>query len=343
MELTFTSFRLQCTHPFGISRSTHDYYDVVYVYLSQDGIIGRGEAAPSKRYGEFPDQILKILNKFPTIPTFDSVEKGDKWFLGQSNNIKALEAALSMAWLDWWTQNNHMPLFQYFGADPEHRLETSFTIAIGNLDLIPEKIAEAEPYSIIKVKLGISVDEDKQIIRLIRKETDKLIRVDANEGWDLEAGIEMCKWLADQNVEFVEQPIKANNLGDTAQLKKISPLPIIADENSVKSGDLKSIAHAFHGINIKLMKCGSMLEAKKMINIARTLNLQIMLGCMIESSVGITAAAHISPLVDYADLDGHLLIDNDPYDGVKIVDGRIVIPHGNGLGVKLNSDYPGLK
>ncbi len=343
MEIKFTSFRIQCIHPFGISRSTHDYYDVVYVYLSQDGIIGRGEAAPSKRYGESPEQILKILNNFPTIPTFDSVEKGDKWFFGQSDNIKALEAALSMAWLDWWTQNNNMPLFKYFGADPDHRLETSFTIAIGDFDLILEKIVEAEPYSIIKVKLGISVNEDKQIIRLIRQETDKIIRVDANEGWDLESGIVMCKWLADQNVEFVEQPFKAINISDTAQLKQKSPLPIIADENSMNSGDLIGIAHAFHGINIKLMKCGSMLEAIKMINLAHTLNLQIMLGCMVESSVGITAAAHISPLVDYADLDGYLLIDNDPYNGVKIIDGRVVIPHGNGLGVELNSDYPGLK
>jgi len=343
MELNFTSFRLQCTHPFGISRSTHDFYDVVYTYLSHDGITGRGEASPSKRYGESPDQILRKLSNFPVVPTFDSIESGDKWFAGQSDSIKALEAALSMAWLDWWAQKNHLPLFQYLDADPLNQLETSFTIAIGDLDLIPEKIIEANPFSIIKVKLGVGVDEDKQVIRLIRKETDKLIRVDANEGWDLESGIDMCKWLAGQNVEFVEQPFKSNNLRDTAELTSKSPLPIIADENSLTSADLTGIAHAFHGINIKLMKCGSLLEAMKMINIARSLNLQIMLGCMIESSIGITAAAHLSPLVDYADLDGNLLIDNDPYDGVRIIDGRLVIPHGNGLGVELNSDYPELK
>ncbi len=343
MDLAFTLYRIQCIHPFGISRSTHNYYDVIYVYLTQDGIIGRGEAAPSQRYGEYPDQILRILDTFPSIPAFDSVEMGDQWFLGQSNNIKALEAALSMAWLDWWTQKNAMPLCEYLGADPEQRLETSFTIAIGDYDLIPEKIAEADPYFIIKVKLGVNIDEDKQIIRLIRRETDKLIRVDANEGWDLETGIIMCKWLADQNVEFVEQPFKAANLSDSAQLKQKSPLPIIADENSMNSGDLIGIAHAFHGINIKLMKCGSMLEAIKMINLARSLNLNIMLGCMVESSIGITAAAHLSPLVDYADLDGNLLINNDPYDGIKIVDGTIVIPDGNGLGIELNSDHPGLK
>lgn len=342
MELEFTSYRIQCIHPFGISRSTHNYYDVIYIYLSQDGLVGRGEAAPSKRYSEYPDQILKILNQFPSIPEFDTVEKGDQWFFSQSNNIKALEAALSMAWLDWWTQKNNMSLFQYFGANRDHRLKTSFTIAIGDYNLITEKIMEAEPYSIIKVKLGLGIDEDKQIIRLIRNETDKLIRVDANEGWDLETGITMCRWLATQNVEFVEQPFKAANLRDTAQLKQRSPLPIIADENSMNSGDLKGIAHAFHGINIKLMKCGSMLEAIKMIKLARSLDLQIMLGCMIESSVGITAAAHISPLVDYADLDGNLLINNDPYDGMKIIDGSIVIPNGNGLGIELNSGHPGL-
>jgi L-alanine-DL-glutamate epimerase-like enolase superfamily enzyme len=337
MELKFTPYRIQCTHPFGIARSTHQYYDVIYVYLSQDGIIGRGEAAPSKRYGEYPDAILKTLSQFPSIPSFVLPEDGDGWFCNQSNGIKALESALSMAWLDWWTQKQNMSLCEYFSADKSKQLATSFTIAIGEESLIPEKIVEAEPYSILKVKLGMSETEDKRSIELIRAETDKLIRVDANEGWDLETGLKMSHWLAEKNIEFIEQPFKADQLENTAILKAESPLPIIADENSMVSDDLEKIAHVFHGINIKLMKCGSLYEAKKMIDLARKLDLEIMLGCMVESSVGITAASHLSPLVDYADLDGNLLINNDPYLGLSIQEGNIQIPAGNGLGLSLVS------
>jgi L-alanine-DL-glutamate epimerase-like enolase superfamily enzyme len=172
------------------------------------------------------------------------------------------------------------------------------------MDLISEKVNEGSPYSILKVKLGMGIKKDKEIMKAIRLETDKVIRVDANEGWDLETGIEMCKWLSDQGVEFVEQPFKSTNLKDTAELRKKSPLPLIADENSLQSSDIPGIENVFDGINIKLMKCGSLFEALKMIKMARDREMKIMLGCMIESSIGITAAAHLSPLVDYADLDG---------------------------------------
>ena len=149
----------------------------------------------------------------------------------------------------------------------------------------------------------------------------------------------MCKWLADHNVEFVEQPFKAQNLGDTAKLRDVSPLPLIADENSIKSSNIPDIAHAFDGINIKLMKCGSLFEAKKMIDLARKYDMKIMLGCMVESSIGITAMSNLSPQVDFADLDGNLLIDNDPYIGVKVVDGKLKLPSGDGLGLTLNQKY----
>ena len=149
----------------------------------------------------------------------------------------------------------------------------------------------------------------------------------------------MCKWLADHNVEFVEQPFKAQNLGDTAKLRDVSPLPLIADENSIKSSNIPDIAHAFDGINIKLMKCGSLFEAKKMIDLARKYDMKIMLGCMVESSIGITAMSNLSPQVDFADLDGNLLIDNDPYIGVKVVDGKLKLPSGDGLGLTINQKY----
>ena len=338
MNLSYNKYRIQCTHPFGISRSSHDYYDIIYIYLEHNGMIGRGEAAPSRRYDEFTDDIIQILDQGIEIPNqIDDPKKFSKNIVNQCRGIKSLEVAFSMATLDLWCQLNKHPLYEYFNADPSQTPYTSYTISIGDMNLISEKVNEGSPYSILKVKLGMGIKKDKEIMKAIRLETDKVIRVDANEGWDLETGIEMCKWLSDQGVEFVEQPFKSTNLKDTAELRKKSPLPLIADENSLQSSDIPGIENVFDGINIKLMKCGSLFEALKMIKMARDREMKIMLGCMIESSIGITAAAHLSPLVDYADLDGNLLINNDPYCGVTVNNGQLVLPQGNGLGISLNS------
>ena len=338
MNLDYTTYRIICSHPFGISRSTHTYYDIVYIYISDGEYIGRGEAAPSVRYDESTNQIITHLKSIDNIDNNLNLEEGAFWCKKNSNGISSLEAALSTAWLDLWTKKNNRRISTYFNSG-KNMLYTSFTIAIGDLDLIPKKIEEAKLYNILKIKLGINEQHDKNIIKLIRKETDKIIRVDANEGWDLDTGKKMCKWLADHNVEFVEQPFKAQNLGDTAKLREVSPLPLIADENSIKSSNIPDIAHAFDGINIKLMKCGSLFEAKKMIDLARKYDMKIMLGCMVESSIGITAMSNLSPQVDFADLDGNLLIDNDPYIGVKVVDGKLKLPSGDGLGLTLNQKY----
>lgn len=338
MNLDYTTYRIICSHPFGISRSTHTYYDIVYIYISDGEYIGRGEAAPSVRYDESTNQIITHLKSIDNIDNNLNLEEGAFWCKKNSNGISSLEAALSTAWLDLWTKKNNRRISGYFNSG-KNMLYTSFTIAIGDLDLIPKKIEEAKSYNILKIKLGINEQHDKNIIKLIRKETDKIIRVDANEGWDLDTGKKMCKWLADHNVEFVEQPFKAQNLGDTAKLRDVSPLPLIADENSIKSSNIPDIAHAFDGINIKLMKCGSLFEAKKMIDLARKYDMKIMLGCMVESSIGITAMSNLSPQVDFADLDGNLLIDNDPYIGVKVVDGKLKLPSGDGLGLTLNQKY----
>ena len=343
MKLSYSPFRLISNHPFGISRSTNDFFDVVFIYLKKDGIIGRGEAAPADRYNEFTADILKILDSgidFPEI--LDDPIELFNIIAPQCQGVKSLEVAFSMAILDWWCQKQGVPLYEYLGADPNKAPKTSYTISIGDMDLIPEKVKEGAPYHILKVKLGMGIEKDKAIMNAIRQETDQLIRIDANEGWDLETGIEMSKWLADRNVEFVEQPFKSTNLKDTAELRQKSPLPLIADENSLYSGNIPEIEGIFDGINIKLMKCGSLLEGMKMVKMAREREMQIMLGCMIESSIAITAAAHLSPLVDYADLDGNLLINNDPYSGATIEDARLVLPQDNGLGISLNSDEPNL-
>jgi len=337
MELSFSTYRIHLHHTFGIARSSNDWYDVVFIYIKDGEIIGRGEAAPSLRYNESTERILSVLKqkvKFPEICT----KRDTIWnhILPQLKGIKALEAAFSMALWDWWGQKSEKPVSELLEMNSNKMPITSFTIAIGDLDEIGEKIEEADPYKILKVKLG-TPKMDRDIMKEIRQHTDKLIRVDANEGWQADTALHFCKWLADQNVEFIEQPFPADQLKETAVLREKSPLDIYADENSRDSTDIPKIVNVFDGINIKLMKCGSLEEGKRMINLAKFYDMKIMLGCMVESSVGITAAAQLAGEVDKVDLDGNLLINNDPYSGARVEDGRLVLPKGNGLGIRLNS------
>ena len=339
MEITFSKYRIHLRHTFGISRGSNNWYDSIFIYIRDGEIIGRGEAAPSKRYGETVQKILTVLNKKIILPANSSDRKALWHYIKpQLKGIKALEAAFSVAIWDWWGQKQRQPVYKLLGVNNDNLPKTSFTIAIGNIEDIGPKIEEAEPYQILKVKLGTE-KMDKDIISEIRMHTDKLIRVDANEGWDESIALELVKWLADQNVEFIEQPFPSNQLTKTANLRKKSPLKIYADENSLVSNDIPIISKVFDGINIKLMKCGSLEEAQRMIKLAKYYDMKIMLGCMVESSVGITAAAQLSGDVDAVDLDGNLLIKNDPYSGVNIEDGRIVLNKGIGLGLSLNSDY----
>ena len=261
MEIKFCKNRINLIHSFGISRSSNDYYDIIYIYILDGDIIARGEAAPSKRYNESVELILSVLNKGLTIPeNCNSRDHLWNFLKPQLKGISSLEAAVNMAVWDWGAQKEKVPLFNMFGFKDEILPKTSYTIAIGNLNELDERLEESEQCSILKVKLG-TPDNDKEIIRIIRKKTDKLIRIDANEGWDYEMAKNMAFWLADMNVEFIEQPFSALNLKDTKRLKSISPLPLIADENSISSNDLNGLVDCFDGINIKLMKCGSFDEA----------------------------------------------------------------------------------
>ena len=338
MKLSFTTYRIFLKHPFGISRSTNNWYDIVLVFLQDGEIIGRGEAAPSLRYNESTERILSVLNKGVSISEAKSKNIDDilNFVYPQLSGIKSLQAAFSMALWDWWSQKKNKPLYSLLGYKNENLPKTSFTIAIGSIGEIEKKVEEAEPYNILKVKLG-TPNNDKKIIKEIRMFTDKKIRVDANEGWDFDTSVEMCNWLSYQNIEFVEQPFPAKDLEKSKKLTEISPLDIYADENSRFSRDIIKIKDSFNGINIKLMKCGSIEESIKMINEARKYKLKIMLGCMVETSVGITAAAHLASMVDKVDLDGNLLINNDPYDGVKVVNGKLFLNNFSGLGLKLKN------
>ena len=335
MKLHYSTYRLELKHRFTIARGYEDVVDVVLVYFTKDGVTGVGEAAPNGRYNEDALTIVKHLNSisFNEVSSKDSLDYWLDAALQKANGIRSLETAFDLALHDLYGKLNSTATTDHFDSDPRKACMTSFTIGIDDREKIKEKVLEAKEYPLLKVKLGS--DHDKEIINALRDVTDKLIRVDANEGWDLEEGKRMCDWLAERNVEFVEQPLPADNLDDSAKLREHSPLELVADENCIDSEDIPSISDAFDGINIKLMKCGGLREAFKMIQMARERQMKIMLGCMIETSVAITAASILSPLVDYADLDGNILTSNDPFDGVKVIDGMLVLPEGPGLGVTL--------
>ena len=245
----------------------------------------------------------------------------------------AAKAAIDIALMDWVGRKLGVPLYRYFGLDAEDAPVTTFSIGIDTPEAIRQKVREAAAYPILKIKLGRGSDEET--IEAVRSVTDKPLRVDANEGWkSKEEAVRKTNWLESQGVEFVEQPMPAAMLEETQWVRRRVHIPIIADEAVLRPGDIPKLAGAYDGINIKLDKCGGILQAHRMIRIARALRLKTMLGCMISTSVSITAAAHLSPLVDYADLDGNLLIANDPYDGVKVENGKLVLPDGPGLGLK---------
>ncbi len=337
MYFNYSTYSLELKHKFTIARGSEEVVPVVLVYFTKDGVTGVGEAAASDRYNEDALRIAKYLStlSFEGIPANGSLDEWLDWAIAKADGMRSLEAAFDLALHDLYGKLNDEPTYTHFGADQGPACTTSFTIGIDNKEKIKEKVLEADIYPLLKVKLGS--DHDKEIITTIREVTDKLIRVDANEGWDLEEGKRMCDWLAERNVEFVEQPFPADNIEDTARLREYSPLELVADENCIDSSSIPEIDGAFDGINIKLMKCGGLREANQMIRMARERDMKIMLGCMVETSVAITAAATLSPLVDYADLDGNILTTNDPFDGVKVENGKLILPEGPGLGISLKT------
>ncbi|MGD1102183.1 MAG: dipeptide epimerase, partial [Terriglobia bacterium] len=245
----------------------------------------------------------------------------------------AAKAALDIALMDWVGQKLGVPLYRYFGLDPHDAPITTFSIGIDTPEITRQKVREAEPFPVLKIKVGL--DTDEATIAAVRSVTNKPLRVDANEGWkDKEEAVRKINWLAGQGVEFVEQPMPADMLEETRWVRERVRLPLIADEACQRASDIPKLVGIFAGVNIKLDKSGGILEAFKMLQMARALGLKTMLGCMISSSVSVTAAAHLSPLVDYADLDGNLLIANDPFSGVQVKNGKLLLPDRPGLGLQ---------
>jgi L-alanine-DL-glutamate epimerase-like enolase superfamily enzyme len=327
--------RLKLRHTWTTTMSSSDYRDTLHVRFTSQGITGRGEGAPIVRYKESARQGKSSLEALrPWLSGVDP-RRFSKVLSEAFRRVPgewAMKSALDIALLDWTSQVMGIPLYQYFGLDPKDAPVTTFSIGIDTPETTRLKVQEAKEYPVLKIKVGL--DTDEATIDAVRSVTRKPLRVDANEGWkSKEEAVRKINWLEKMGVELVEQPLPAHLLEEARWIRGKVHIPIIADEAVLHPADIPKLAGAFDGVNIKLDKCGGVLEAWRMIQIARSLGMKTMLGCMISSSVAITAAAHLSPLVDYADLDGHLLISNDPYSGVRVVEGKLVLPEGPGLGL----------
>lgn len=327
--------RLRLRHTWTTVMSSSDYRDNLMVRLKCGDVTGRGEAAPIVRYRENAESARKALESVAQLVAGSDPWHFEKLMAEVFRRIPgeyASKAALDISLMDMAGQRLGVPLYRYFGLDRNDAPVTTYSIGIDTPETTKEKVREAEQFPVLKIKVGLQTDEET--IASVRSVTKKPLRVDANEGWkDKEEAVRKINWLEAQGVEFVEQPMPAPMLEEARWVRSRVHIPIIADEACLHPADIPRLADSYDGVNIKLMKCGGMLEAFRMIQIAKSLGMKTMLGCMIESSIGVTAAAHLSPLVDYADLDGNLLIVNDPYSGVRVDKGRLVLPEGPGLGV----------
>lgn len=330
------TLRLELIHTWTTTMSSSDYRDVIYFMLSRGAHSGVGEGAPIVRYKESAED-AKRLSRDVSELLKDADPAQYRTLIGRVHQAIpgqwALKSAIDIAIHDWIGQQLGVPVFRLLGLDPLATPLTSFSIGIDTPEITKRKVKEAEPYPILKVKVGLATDE--ATIEAVRSVTRKPLRVDANEGWKTkEEAVAKINWLEKQGVEFVEQPLPAHMLEEMKYVRSKVHIPVIADEASLHPQDIPKLAPYFDGVNIKLDKCGGILEGLRMIEMARSLGLKTMLGCMISSSVAITAAAHLSPLVDYADLDGNLLIRNDPYSGVLVQAGKLILPGEPGLGLK---------
>ena len=336
MKLRYRPYDLQLKHVFTIANSSRTTTAVMLTEIEYDGLIGYGEASMPPYLGESHKTATEFLSKVDLSSFKDPFELEDiiQYIDNLAVGNHAAKASVDIALHDLVGKIVQQPWHKLWGLNPAKTPNTSFTIGIDTPEVVKTKVGEADVYKILKVKLGR--ENDKEMIRTIRSVTNKPICVDVNQGWtDKKMALDMIHWLAEQGVVFVEQPMSKLAVDDISWLTENSPLPIIADEAVQTVYDVASANKVYSGINIKLMKCGGMRNAFKMANMAKILGMKVMIGCMTETSCAISAAAQLSPLADWADLDGNLLISNDLYDGVKVIDGKVTLSDLPGIGIRL--------
>lgn len=335
LSLRFLSYELQLRHTFTLSNSSRKSTPDILTCLEFDGMVGYGEASMPPYLEETVETVVRFLSlldlrqfKDPFLMD-DILQYVDSVMPGNT----AAKAAVDIALHDLVGKLMKQPWYKIWGFDPARTPNTSFTIGIDTPEVVRQKVAEAAPYKILKVKLGLSTD--RAMIETIRSVTDCPLCVDVNQGWtDRVKALETIHWLKEKGVLFVEQPMPKTAVDDMAWLTQHSPLPTIADEALQRLPDVLKVHGVYSGINIKLMKCTGMREAHQMLTLARSLGMKVMIGCMTETSCAVSAAAQLSPKADWADLDGNLLISNDPFTGMKIVDGKVTLAEMPGIGVR---------
>ncbi len=337
MKLTYKPYTLELKHVFTVAVNSRKTTPVVLTEIEYNGKIGYGEASMPPYLGESHHSVAEFLSKV-------NMEKYDNPFeleyilkdidlIAPGNT--AAKASVDIALHDLIGKLLNEPWYNIWGFDKEKTPYTSFTIGIDTPEVIRQKVKEAEEYKILKVKLGR--DKDKEMIETIRSVTDKPITADVNQGWkDRNYALDMINWLGGKNTLYIEQPLPKEQIDDMAWLTENSPIPTIADESVQRLEDVIKAHKVYNGINIKLMKCTGMREAHKMLLLARSLNMKVMIGCMTETSCAISAASHLSPMADWADLDGALLISNDLFEGTKITSGKVTLNSLPGIGVIKN-------
>lgn len=327
--------RLRLRHTWTTVMSSSEYRDNLYVRLRSGGLTGVGEGGPIVRYKESAElgrQAVEAVRPY--------LEKADpmqfRKIIGEVfrrvPGQYAAKAAIDIALMDWVGQRLGVPVYRLFGLDAADAPVTTFSIGIDTPEKTREKVREAEPFPVLKIKVGL--DKDESTMEAVRSVTKKPLRLDANEGFRTkEEAVRKINWLESLGAEFIEQPMPAPMLEEARWIRSRVHIPVLADESCLHAEDIPKIADAYDGVVVKLDKTGGINGAVRMIETARAHKLKVMLGCMIESSVSITAAAHLSPMVDWADLDGNLLIANDPYSGVKVEKGKLILPNRPGLGL----------
>lgn len=333
-KLNYHPYTLQLKHTFAVSSFSRNQTPVVITEIEFEGKVGYGEAALPPYLGATQESVMNFLSKIDLGKFENPLDREN--ILNYVDNIEdgnnAAKASVDIALHDLIGKLLGIPLFKYFGlAKPAHAY-TSYTIGIDNKEIIKTKIDRAKDFKYLKIKLG--TDNDKEIIETIRSVTNKPLCVDVNQGWsERQEALEMIEWLVEKNILLIEQPLPKENIDDIAWLNEKSPLPIIADESVKRLKDINNIKGIYSGINVKLMKSTGLREALLMIDKAKSFGLKVMLGCMVETSCAVSAAAHISSLADWIDLDGPLLISNDLFDGISYINGEIKLNDLPGIGL----------
>lgn len=334
MKLTFKPYTLNLKHVFTLATSSRTTTPVVLTQIEYEDIVGYGEASMPPYLGESHESVSKFLAKVDLSQFNDPFEMES--ILDYLDKVDALnpaaKAAVDIALHDLTGKILGKPWHKIWGLDKLKTPYTSFTIGIDTNEVVKQKVKEAEEYKILKVKLGR--ETDKEMIETIRSVTDKPIVVDVNQGWkDKYLALDMINWLNERNVKMVEQPMPKEMIDENAWLTEKSPLPTFGDESVQRIPDVIKAYGVYSGINIKLMKCTGLREAHKMITLAKSLNMKVMLGCMTETSCAISAVSQLSPEAEWADIDGNLLISNDPFEGIKVIDGKVTLNDEPGIGI----------